>query len=337
MTRDWYDVSSWGVEGKGWSDTFKYYDRLPRHAEGVVREPVWNLSRHSAGLTTRFETDARAIDARWVLQSSRLAQPHTPAAAVSGVDLYALDRSGAWRWVASSKPQSYPNVEATLIDGLDGQRRTYMMYLPLFNGVDAIEIGVPKGASFVGIPPRRERPVVYYGTSIVHGASASRSGMTHVAILGRRLGTPFVNLGFSGNGKMEPEIASLLAELDPRVYIIDCLPNMESELVAERAAPLVRTVRAARPETPIVLVEDRTYPHAYWVERLRERHEASRAALREAYDLLIAEGVSGLVYVHGESLLGEDGEDTVDGSHPTDVGFLRMTDVLEPVLRPLLK
>ncbi len=336
MKLDWYDVVSWGVEGKGWSDTIKPFDRLPRHAEGVVRDVVWNLSRHSAGLLTRFETDARSIDARWVLQSERLAQPHTPASAVSGVDLYALDSEGAWRWVASSKPQSFPTVEARLIEGLDGERRTYMMYLPLYNGVDSLEIGVPQGASFVGIPPRRERPVVYYGTSIVHGASASRPGMAHVAILGRRLGVPFLNLGFSGNGQMEPEIATLLAELDPRVYVIDCLPNMEGDLVRERAAPLVRTIHEARPTTPIVLVEDRTYPHAYWVQRLRARHEASRAALREAYEMARGEGVETLVYVPGETLLGADGDDTVDGSHPTDVGFVRMADRLEPVLRPLL-
>ena len=160
--------------------------------------------------------------------------------------------------------------------------------------------------------------------------------MTHVAILGRRLDWPVLNLGFSGNGKMEPEVAALLAALDPSVYVVDCLPNMNAQEVSDRAAPLVRTLRAAHPQTPIVLVEDRTNAGAAFRAAARQGHAARRAALWEEYQTLLAEGVSDLHYVAGERLLGDDGEATIDGSHPTDLGFVRMADALEPVLRPLL-
>jgi hypothetical protein len=121
--------------------------------------------------------------------------------------------------------------------------------------------------------------LLFYGTSIVHGAAASRAGMCHPAILGRRLGLPVVNLGFGGQGQMDPEVAALLAELDPSVYVIDCLPNMNAGLVEARAAPLVHTLRAAHPHTPIILVEDRSYANAAFRTRLRERNATSKLAL----------------------------------------------------------
>jgi lysophospholipase L1-like esterase len=161
--------------------------------------------------------------------------------------------------------------------------------------------------------------------------------MAFPAILGRRLDVPVVNLGFSGNGRMEPEVGALLAELDARVYGIDCLPNMRGPEVAKRAAPLVRQLRAARPAVPIVLVEDRTYTNTPFLPANRERHAASRAALKAAYEQLLSEGVPHLHYVEGEHLLGKDGEAATDGSHPSDLGMMRMADALEPVLRPLVE
>lgn len=135
---------------------------------------------------------------------------------------------------------------------------------------------------------------------------------------------------------MEPEVAALLAELDPAVYVIDCLPNMQAGQVAERAGPLVRTIRKAHPETPILLVEDRTYADAFLMEGKRRRSEESRAALRKVYDGLVAGGEKHIAYLPGEGLLAADGEDTVDSSHPTDLGFVHQANAFEPVLEKLI-
>jgi len=333
----WHDVREWGVEGKGWDDTEHYFDRLPARAKGVVRDVVWNLSRNSAGLSVRFETDAPRIAARWTLRANPGIKMHMPPVAVAGLDLYAQDPRGAWRWLGIGRPETFPTCEATLAEGLVPERRAYIVYLPLFANVESLEIGVPHGVSFAGIPPRAEPPIVFYGTSIVHGAAASRPGMTHPAILGRRLGVPVLNLGFSGNGQMEPEVGALLAELDPRVYVVDCLPNMTAPLIDERAAPLVRTLWRAHPHIPIVLVEDRTYANAPFKPDQRERNDTSREALRRAFIGLVKEGLTNLHLITGEELLGDDGEATVDSSHPTDLGFMRQADVLEPILRGLLQ
>ena len=335
----WYDVQSWGVEGKGWSDTARYFDRLPARAQGKVREPVWTLSRHSAGMLVRFETDAAEIHARCGVLSPTLAMPHMPATGVSGLDLYARDEQGRDRWlgVAMPRTQQYTSRLAAGIDPFPGGGpRMFTVYLPLYNGVETLEIGVPEKALFRPMAPRTDGAILFYGTSIMHGACATRPGMSISGILGRRLDRPTINLGFSGNGRMEKEVGDFLVELNPAVYAIDCLPNMTPELVAQHTEPLVRQLRAARPATPILLVEDRTFTNAPFQKSHRDNHAARRKALREAYERLKRDGVRHLAYLKGADLVGHDGEGATDGSHPSDLGMVRYADAYEPVLRRLL-
>ncbi|HHT28277.1 MAG TPA: hypothetical protein GXZ82_13670 [Firmicutes bacterium] len=331
----WYNPQDWGVEGKGWPDTESFYDRLPAKAHGMVRDIIWNLSRQSAGLCVHFITDAAAIYARWSLTMERISMVHMPGVSVSGLDLYAQDEQGNWRWVAIGKPTAVDN-EVQLVGNLLPGRRMYRLYLPLYNGVRSLEIGVSTDAVFSPVKPRTEKPIVFYGSSIVQGGCASRPGTAHPALLGRRLNKPIINLGFSGNAHMEPELAQLLGELDPCVFVIDPLPNMQKPLVEERAEAFVRTIKERHPHTPLVLVEDRTLQNAWILPVARERHAGSRSAFKQAYTRLVAAGVTGLHYLEGAQLLSDDGEATVDGSHPTDEGFFRMADALEPVLRALL-
>lgn len=335
----WTDIRDLGVEGQGWQDTKATYDRLPARAEDKVRAAVWGLSRSSAGMHVRFITDATNIHARWAVTSSNLAMPHMAATGVSGLDLYVKTEKGEWRWLAVGKPDKQTN-SAPLVVNLPPGRREYLLYLPLYNGIRFVEVGVPEGAAIAkagawGAGTRK--PVLFYGTSILQGACASRPGMVHSAILGRRFQFPHINLGFSGNGKMEPELADLLAELDPSVYVLDCLPNLNAAEVTARVEPFVKKLRAAHPRTPIVLVEDRTYADSFLVASKRKGNEANRAALKAAYDRLRKSGVNDLHYLKGADLLGDDGEATVDSSHPNDLGFMRQAEAHAKVLGPILK
>ena len=327
---EWSNADEYTVEGRPFEDRESTWDRLPARAKGVVRDPVWNLSRHSAGIAVRFVTDSPSISVRWRLTGDSLAMPHMPATGVSGVDLYART-PGGWRWAACGRPSGMETT-STLVRDLPRESREWMLYLPLYNGVASVEIGIDEGSS-IAPARRRSKPVVFYGTSITQGACASRPGMTHVAILGRRLDRPVVNLGFSGNGRLEPEVGRFLEEIDAEVFVLDCLPNLDGSSTAERAGPMVMQIRASHPNTPIVMVEDRTYADAPFFEGRRQRNEGNREAFRRAYDDLIANGIGGLIYVRGDGLLGDDGEGTVDGSHPTDLGFMRQADALEPPIR----
>jgi GDSL-like Lipase/Acylhydrolase family/N-terminus of Esterase_SGNH_hydro-type len=334
----WSNIRQFGVEGRGWDDTKSFYDRLPAKAEGVVRKPVWDLSRNSAGMCVRFVTDATDIHARWAVTDSWLYQPNATAICVSGLDLYVKTEKG-WHWLAVGIPHSQTN-DITLVKDLIPGKREYLLYLPLYNGTKFVELGIPTNAVIEKAPAwgaGERKPIVFYGTSILQGLAASRPGMVHSAILQRRFNWPVINLGFSGNGKMEPEMASLLAELDPSVYVIDCLPNMVADEIKERAEPLVKKLRAAHPDVPIVLVEDRTLQGAFLTQGQMEwYHLKDRAELKAAFDRLQKNGVKNLFYIPGEHLLGDDGEGTTDGSHPNDIGFLRQAEIFAKVLQPLL-
>jgi hypothetical protein len=334
----WHDVTQWGAEGRAWAEQERkrWFDRLPAKAETTVTPAVWNLSRDSAGMVVRFSSDAPSIHVRYQLMKPTLALAHMPATGVSGVDLYARDDEGKWRWVQVVRPAKQ-DITAELVNGLAAGTREYAAYLPLYNGVEKMEIGVPKGASFQGLAPREQKPIVFYGTSITHGASASRPGMVHTAILGRRFDLPVVNLGFSGNGRMDAAVGDLLCEVDAAVYVIDCLPNMAAKDVTAKCAPLVRQLRAKRPQTPIVLVEDRRFTNSWITPAKAKFHDENHAALKAAHALLIQEGVTNLHYIEGDRLLGDDAEGATDASHPNDLGFMRQADVMEPVIREALK
>lgn len=331
----WADVRDWGVEGRGFADTESYFDRLPGRAKGVVRDAVWGLSRHSAGMMVRFKTDATEIHVDYGVTSANLAMPHMPATGVSGLDLYAKDSDEKWKWVAVVAPKTQ-QTKAKMVSGLAPGEREYSIYLPLYNGTEFLKIGVPSSAKFQTIAPRDKKPIVFYGTSITHGACASRPGMPHPSILGRRLNRPVINLGFSGNGRMEAEVGQFLAELDAAAYVIDCLPNMTADEVTARTEPLVKQLRAAHAQAPIILVEDRSYSGSWLITSQRERNESSRKAMKEQYRRLLDAETPRLSYIDGETLLGEDRDDTTDGSHPSDLGFQRHADAFEPVLRKVL-
>ena len=325
--RLWYDGRLLLLEGKGWENTESYYDRLPAPAKDKVRPPVWDLSHDSAGMCLRFVTEGTSLRIRWTLREGNLAMPHMPATGVSGIDLYSRTDDGRWTFVQNGRPTAKSN-EASFRVAAGAE---CLLYLPLYNGVESIKVGVPqdKALSKPGESPgRQHKPIVFYGTSITQGGCASRPGMAFTAIVRRQLDVPVINLGFSGNGKMEPEMADLLAELDPAVYVLDCLWNMQPAEVSQRVAPFVKKLRAARPGTPILLVEDASVSNTTPTEKGR--------ICRRIYEDLKAEGITGLHFLSNQDMLGTDGDGTVDGAHPNDAGMLRQATVFRKSLAAIL-
>lgn len=331
----WHAVTQQMLEGQGWTDVQSPFDRLPARAERLVRPEVWELARHAAGMNVRFVTDAPAISVRWTLTSERLAMPHMAATGVSGVDLY-VKHEGRWRFLAVGRPTEYPTNEVEIVKGLKPSQAEYRLNLPLYNGVSRVEIGVPDDAEFRFKEPSRQAPVVLYGTSITQGGCASRPGMSYAAILSRRLDVPVINLGFSGNGKSEPEVARLLAELNPAIFVLDPLGNMFPEQVAERLPGFIQILRDRHPDVPILLNENVYYPTTRLVPARLERVQASNAILRNILDERIAAGDRRISIIPACDLTVDDGDTTVDGTHPTDHGFLLMADAIEPYLRQTL-
>jgi phenylpyruvate tautomerase PptA (4-oxalocrotonate tautomerase family) len=293
------------------------------------------MSRCGTGFSCDFETDAACIRARWKLRLSQLDQANMGRAAFSGLDLYALDR-GVWKWAGAAFRHQNRNANEWLVEGMAPAKRRFRIYFPLRNPVIRMEIGVPPGAKFIPIPPRKTKPIVYYGSSIVHGAYASRAGVVHPSVLGRQLNRPVINLGFSGQAKMHEGMGQLLAELDAGAFIIDPLPNMDKELVAERAEGFLRTLCEKRRAVPVVMVEDFPLTNAWIRAGEMKKHRAKWKAYAKVFKKLRREGFSNLHYVEGLHSIGDDHMGTVDGIHPNDTGYERLAKNLFPALKRIL-
>jgi hypothetical protein len=275
----------------------------------------------------RFVTDATSISASWD-GAREFRMNHMALTGIAGLDLY--EREGKeWLYVGTGRPKE-DYTTAVVARDRPGKSTEYLLYLPLYHRVTRLHLGISPKASIAPGPPRpkdKDRPIVFYGTSITQGGCASRTGMCHTAILGRWLGREVINLGFSGAGKMEAELAPLFAEIDAEVFVLECLPNMTTEMVVERVEPFVRTLRKARPSMPILLSEN----------LLRPASHEQNVALRKAILNLEAEGIKGLKLMPAAGQLAGRENGTVDGAHPTDLGFFRMTEAYFPVLQDLLK
>jgi len=327
----WHNAVKFTIEGKGWEETESFYDRLPAKAKEIVRDTVWQLSKCSAGISVHFTTNTTSLSVKW---DGFNAMDHMTALGVSGLDLY-VRHEGKWKWLAVGRPSAELN-EAQLFADIPEETRDYILYLPLYNPVAKIELGIPGTFDIKASRPRKKKPVVFYGTSITQGGCASRPGMCYSAILGRWLDYPVINLGFSGNGIMEPEVIDLLCELDPAVYVLDNMPNLGESSVKEREESAVRKLRKARPETPIVLIDNMLYCDAFLIKSRRDRYLSSNRAQNAVCEKLISEGVENLYYIKDDGLIGPDGEATVDGTHFTDLGFLRFSEKLIVPLKKLV-
>ncbi|MCC7352079.1 MAG: SGNH/GDSL hydrolase family protein [Phycisphaerales bacterium] len=337
----WYDIRDLGLEGRGFEDVLTPFDRLPGRAQPIVPPGVWFLSQHSAGLCARFVTESTSLSVSWSLRENLQPMPHMTATGQAGLDLY-VRVDDQWRRQATAQPIQPRDNQSALINAespIPAGKREFMLYLPLYSGVRSVSVGVPKGTSIQPAPPRpkeRSQPICFYGTSIVQGGCASRPGMAYPAILGRWLDRPTINLGFSGNGKAEAELANLMSEIDASAYVIDTLPNMNLEQVKERMVPFVQILRRHRPATPILLVENITYQRGVPLPDNQTRTQNCNRALHDSFEQLQSAGIDHLHYLPGADLLGDDGEGTVDGTHPTDLGFLRMARTIRPALQAML-
>ncbi len=330
------------LEGQGWPKEVKnYYDRLPARAEQTVRKEVWDLSENSAGLLLRFRSNADEIVVKYAV-AGRLQMPHMPATGVSGIDMYAKNSDGKWLWCAGK--YSFGDTITYRFTNLlskdqYGNAFEYNLYLPLYNSVKWMEINVPKDSVFTPLSVRKEKPIVVYGTSIAQGGCATRPGLGWTSILSRKLGRQVINLGFSGNGRLEKEVISLIAELNASLYVLDCLPNLTGVAGTElkkRITESVRELQNKRPGIPILLTEHDSYTDEEMYPAKKKEYQDVNNALREVFDSLSAKGVKN-IYILTKNEINQDIETMVDGVHPNDIGMMRYAEAYEKRIRTIMK
>lgn len=292
----YYDASCFPLLGKATQDTGARYERLPDSLKNISRSPLWNLSRNSAGMAIRFRSNSTRIALKWEnLFNNHM--NHMTDTGVKGLDLYCWESNGKWRFVNSARPNGKTN-QATIIANMQPQEREYMLYLPLYDGLVSLSIGVDS-LSTIDQPfidyPIRKRPVVFYGTSILQGGGASRPGMAHTNIISRRLNRECINLGFSGNALLDLEVAKVIAEVDASVFVLDFVPNASVEQMKERMETFYRIIRSKHPDTPVIFIEDPIFTHTLYDERIAKEVQRKNDTLKEIFNRLKKENEKNII------------------------------------------
>lgn len=285
----------------------------------------------------RFTSDSPEISVSYI-PTGNLQMPHMPATGVSGVDLYTKDKAGNWLWVRGSYQFGEKVSYKFQLDNVQDELREFYLFLPLYNGLTDLEIGVPDDKNLAFTPKRTEKPILVYGTSIAQGACASRAGMAWTNILAREMDMPMVNLGFSGNGRMEKEVIELITEIDPAVFVLDCLPNLGSfsaEEIKEKLIFAVSSIRSKYPNAKILLTEHAGYSDGLVYEPRAVIYENLNAWLQETFVNLKSSGVTG-VYTLTKAEIGLGIDDFVDGTHPSDLGMAKYAAAYADKLREIL-
>ncbi len=296
------------------------------------------LSKNTAGGKVRFTTDSPYISIRVEIEDC-CHMGHMPLSGSCGFDLYRIKDSREVHLKTFIPPSGICTGERSfrLIHKLSEpdatQACSLALYLPLYNGVKRLEIGILEGFTVDrGAPFALDAPIVYYGSSITQGGCASRPGNSYQALISHATNTDHVNLGFSGSAKGDIPLADYIAGMKMSAFVMDYDYNADSpEHLSSTHEPFFKRIRNAHPHIPMIIISAPCMP----CDRLlAERREI----VRKTYKNALESGDRNVYFIDGSSLYDFEFCDacTVDGIHPNDIGFLRMAEAILPILKKAL-
>jgi hypothetical protein len=339
---DWYTVDDehFVLTGLAWRKKGEPFRRMPFDVH--VSTGVDNLAWHTAGVMVRFCTDATEIRINTRIDSKKNARmDHMASVGSMGYDLYVGSGSDKIYTQSARFNHALDEYNVTMFGpNVTKKMREITIHFPLYSHPEFLEIGLNNGATLAD--PSNwvdNRPIVVYGTSIAQGGCASRPGMAHTNIMSRMLNRPFINLGFSGNGKGEKEMAQTIATIEnPAMFVLDYDANALVKGLKATLSDFIDILREKHPNVPILLVSRTPYARDYGElnEFDGDRYLYSTIHLEEVGKRRAA-GDENIHYLDGSTLFGNSPtECTVDGVHPTDLGFFFMAQRTAPVISRIL-
>ena len=293
--------------------TSKPFTRLDTTVYKFNDRTIDCYAEHSTGLAILFRTDSRNISARWFTSMTN-AGANMTAIVNKGLDLYIKDGE---QWIFA--------------EGV----KECLLYLPLFDRVDSLEIGIDENSFIESMENPFRFKIVFKGSSITHGASASRPGMSYPARFGRDNGYYVCNLGFSGSSKLQKEFAELLADIHADAFVLDVFSNPQADVIYEKFDDFVDIIRTAHPDTPLIFLQTERRETRNFNHKSEEREAAKQQAAVTVVRRRM-QNDSNIYFIDSNDFLGDDHIATVDGTHPNDIGFSRMLDVIGPAIKNIL-
>lgn len=315
----------------------KTYRRMPDDVAQSVSKSVGILSTYTAGGRLRFKTDSEYVALRCIRPPRASIMSHITFLGCSGFDLYEYV-DGRFEYLDSFVPPAKLNDGFESVIHLEERReRDLLIHFPLYDRVHDLYLGLQEDATLLnGSKYTYEKPVVYYGSSVTEGGCACRPGTTDSAFLSRWLNFDFVNLGMSGSAKGEPEMAEYIANMDMSVFVYDYDQNSDYANLERTHWEMYKTIRKAQPNLPIIMASKKTRnvkPTDVKETFLR------REAIMRNFEKAKAEGDERVFFLDGLTAFQDHGGDdcTVDGSHPTDLGFYLIAKAFEPFVKQALE
>ena len=335
----WIDASTGRlpVKGLAWFDeNGGSFSRLPLRAQPKVREAVWNLAQCPAGGSLAFRSNTADLIVRVRLPHTDFLSDMAPPG-VAGLELYCGTPGRMRSWTVAVPELKDPCYERKLFGGLPRQMREFRLYLPLYCPLASLHIGLTRGARVLApSAPDVPRPVVFYGTSITQGGCADSPGADAISMIGRRLNVETINLGFSGNGWGERELAELCAEVESSLFVLAYSENVTAESLEQTLPVFVATLRARQPQAPILLVTNLLFTGSQFDPQTLNTLERRRDAVIAFYVARRRAGDGRIHLADGFGLLGDDDGLFTDGVHPTSHGFSQMAERLAPLIRRIV-
>ena len=305
------------------------FQRLPDIYKNIIRKEVWDVSENNAGVSIQLNTNSKNLKLKWRIKLD-FRMNHMTDAGIKGLDIY-KHVNNQWQYLSTGLPNSSENEH--LIKFNDVNKKTLCLYLPLYDSIVDLDIGIDDESNLKFIK-NDNKPIVFYGTSITQGGCASRPGMAHTNIISRKTIHPCINLGFSGNGHLETEIGDILSKLNAKCYIIDCLPNVNITQIKSQIIPLVKSIRNKNNvnQSPITFIEQPLMHDAYIDEDVRKKNFLLSNEIKKCEKL----GFRDIHLIGQKGCLGTDYEATVDGVHYNDIGFQRFADHILKNMRGII-
>ena len=334
----WHNAADFTIIGKP-IPTSKPFTRIDGSVYKFNDKTIDRYASYSTGLAVLFETDSPIIKARWTTGGGN-SGANMAAIGQKGLDLYIM-KGGKWVFAGVGSPDMkkapFSKHEGTIVTDMTEDSKQCLLYLPLFDNLESLEIGVERGSVIKELDNPFRHNIIVHGSSITHGASASRPGMTYAARFGRDNGLYTLNLGFSGMCKLQKEYAYYLADIkDVDAFIFDTFSNPQADVINENFDQFVDIVRAAHPEVPMIFLQTERRE----TRNFNTKREVSEAAKQEAAETVVKRRMKtdkNIYFISSEGFLGKEHIATADGTHPTDLGFTHMLDIITPKIKKILK
>lgn len=319
-----------------------YYDkeegrfrRMPSVIAEKVSEGVREIAPCTTGGRVRFSTDATEISIVADLRSPAAIHNNFSEIGVSSVVLIedTADGNHLLRTKTLMPLDGTKVVKETCV--LDKGVKNFTLYMPNYNGVNKLVIGVNKGA-FVrgGKAYKPVKPILYYGSSITQGGCASRTDQSYQSMIEKWNNVDFINLGFSGNAKGEDDMIEYLAGLDCSLFVCDYDHNQfDLDLYEKSHKKLYQEFRKKHPDTPILFVTAPDFDRDPKVLAKKEK------IARKTYTDAKKSGDKNVYFYAGRNFYGKKDRElcSVDGCHPNTLGFYYMAKKLYAAMKKIDK